>query len=957
MYKLILIFLIVSASGNAQVGEEWKRFYNGPGFVNDEARKVVADDNGNSFVAGHVGSEIHVNLIKYDVSGNQIWNKTYTQPGSNSEYVVDMKKDNLDNLIIVAYATGDSTSDILTLKVDPVSGNEIWRANTNTPFSSEFPYSMCIDNSGNICITGRISESGNYDMITLRYSSSGNVLFNRRFNGSLSLDDIGLAVTTDNSRNVYVAGYANYSGSNSDYILIKYGPSGNTIWGRYYGNGNNQFDYAVSVLVDNSDNVIVSGNTDTYQNRDITTLKFTSDGNMIWNRTYSKSQLSGDNAAGMKLDDRNNIYISYRSYDTIPYHNIIKYDSSGTQLLVFENSYVEYNTKFFFTLDDFDNLYSVSARDTTLNKFDSSYRYLSITKFNSTGSLIYDSIYGNGESIVLLTDVFFGNSGKIYIAGNTTSYGDYTGNDFLSSAYDLSGNFYWENVIRGPGTGNDDAVSLFLKNGSVYVTGTGSFGFYKKFTTLKYNNAGELIWQQILNRYPGSNDVMKASAIDDNYNIIETGYTTISGNNQDLVTVKYDSNGVLKWFKEYGGSSNGIDQANAVTYDAGGNVYIAGTVTNSPGGVDWLLLKYDPDGNQIYDSYYNGSASGSDNANDIALGIENEVYVCGTSYEPSTGTDATLIKYDNSGNQVWIKKITGNGIFTDQFNKIKIDVSGNIYVSGSIYSDVNRDDYLIVKYDRDGNQLWQRTYNGTGNNSDKVNDMTLYNDKVIVTGESLGTGTLLDYMTIEYDSSGNQLWTARYNGSLNRSDKANAVTTDIMGNVYVTGESTIAISNVDIVTIKYDPQGDQQYILQYSGTANINDIPSDIAVGEKDEIYICGSTYLTSNNTDMVVLKYSKSVGINEPLINLPKEFLLYDNYPNPFNPVTKIQFDMPVDSKVELKIYDITGKEVRSLINEYRQAGHYTVSFDGTDLSSGVFIYRLRSGEFVKSKKMFLIK
>ncbi len=77
----------------------------------------------------------------------------------------------------------------------------------------------------------------------------------------------------------------------------------------------------------------------------------------------------------------------------------------------------------------------------------------------------------------------------------------------------------------------------------------------------------------------------------------------------------------------------------------------------------------------------------------------------------------------------------------------------------------------------------------------------------------------------------------------------------------------------------------------------------------------------------------------------------------NPFNPVTNIQFDLPKEVLVTLKVYDVLGREVKSLVNEFKQAGSYIVSFDGSELSSGIYFYRLEAGDFVRVKRMVLIK
>jgi len=94
-----------------------------------------------------------------------------------------------------------------------------------------------------------------------------------------------------------------------------------------------------------------------------------------------------------------------------------------------------------------------------------------------------------------------------------------------------------------------------------------------------------------------------------------------------------------------------------------------------------------------------------------------------------------------------------------------------------------------------------------------------------------------------------------------------------------------------------------------------------------------------------------------EVLIGVPGKFNLSQNYPNPFNPVTKINFEIPKDVYVTLKVYDISGREVKSLVNDIRTAGYHTVEFNASNLSSGIYFYTLKAGEFSKTLKMTLIK
>ncbi len=100
-------------------------------------------------------------------------------------------------------------------------------------------------------------------------------------------------------------------------------------------------------------------------------------------------------------------------------------------------------------------------------------------------------------------------------------------------------------------------------------------------------------------------------------------------------------------------------------------------------------------------------------------------------------------------------------------------------------------------------------------------------------------------------------------------------------------------------------------------------------------------------------------IGINEPGINLPNEYSLSQNYPNPFNPVTKINYSIPTTDFVQLKIYDLMGREITTLVNEYQKPGEYSITFDADrfSLPSGMYFYRLTGNNFTRSMKMIYLK
>jgi subtilisin-like proprotein convertase family protein len=104
-------------------------------------------------------------------------------------------------------------------------------------------------------------------------------------------------------------------------------------------------------------------------------------------------------------------------------------------------------------------------------------------------------------------------------------------------------------------------------------------------------------------------------------------------------------------------------------------------------------------------------------------------------------------------------------------------------------------------------------------------------------------------------------------------------------------------------------------------------------------------------------IKYSTPIAVKNENNQLPDKFVLYQNYPNPFNPVTVIKYSIPKANYVSLAIYDILGREIKTLVNEYRQAGTYTINWDASNYPSGIYFYRLNTKNFTDTKKMVLIK
>ncbi|NCQ17689.1 MAG: hypothetical protein COZ80_08360 [Ignavibacteria bacterium CG_4_8_14_3_um_filter_37_9] len=115
-------------------------------------------------------------------------------------------------------------------------------------------------------------------------------------------------------------------------------------------------------------------------------------------------------------------------------------------------------------------------------------------------------------------------------------------------------------------------------------------------------------------------------------------------------------------------------------------------------------------------------------------------------------------------------------------------------------------------------------------------------------------------------------------------------------------------------------------------------------------------SFLLPKNDGIILLRNNKLTGIGSEG-NLPVRFALYQNYPNPFNSSTKIKYSIPNSAKVSIKVYDVLGKEVTTLMNEFQNTGTHEIEFDASKLSSGLYFYRIISGIYSETRKMILLR
>jgi len=262
------------------------------------------------------------------------------------------------------------------------------------------------------------------------------------------------------------------------------------------------------------------------------------------------------------------------------------------------------------------------------------------------------------------------------------------------------------------------------------------------------------------------------------------------------------------WARTYKGpGSIGLGNVGrCVEVDRAGNAYVTGESEGQDTTVDYATLKYSPSGVQRWVSRYGGSGTGEDRPVGLAVDERGNVYVTGMSNGVVTSYDFATVKYDSSGNQRWVARYNGRADTMDFATAITVDVAGNCYVTGGCDNGATDFDYTTIKYNPVGETVWVREY--AGNSYRDVATSVAVDDSlhVYVTGVSGDNSTLDDAVTIKYDRNGNVEWIARYDRQGYESGLAIAL--DSSGNVYVAGDADDGASSLGYLLVKYNARGD-----------------------------------------------------------------------------------------------------------------------------------------------------
>jgi uncharacterized delta-60 repeat protein len=416
-------------------------------------------------------------------------------------------------------------------------------------------------------------------------------------------------------------------------------------------------------------------------------------------------------------------------------------------------------------------------------------------KYNSFGDTVWvrryngPDKYSDDDAYAIAVD----KNGNVYVTGRSTGIG--TDYDYATVKYNSAGDEMWVrryNYSSSKYWKDDYANAIAVDDsGNVYVTGrSDDSATIADYATIKYDSLGDTMWVRRYDSQFHKGEQAYAITVDNNGNVYVTG-SSAGDSALDYATIKYNSAGDTVWVRRYSRAGKGMD-----TYEG--------------------LKEYD------YINRKGFLQGGGGNA--VAVDNIGNVYIAGG------GGYATTIKYNSFGDTMWVRRYDGpDSTRWSGATALAIDNSGNVYITGASYGIGTDYDYVTIKYNNSGDTMWVRRYNGTGDSTDRARGIAVDNDgNVYVTGSSWGVGSWEDYATIKYSSSGSEEWVQRYNGSMNNEDNAYAIAVD-KGYVYVTG-SALQSTGYDYTTIKYSTVGIEE-------NSNIKNQISKLEI-IKDKIYL-----------------------------------------------------------------------------------------------------------------------
>lgn len=745
------------------------------------------------------------------------------------------------------------------------------------------------------------------------------------YNGPANQNDVLTSMVIDDSGDIIVTGSSVGVGTGIDIATIKYDQDGAIKWiNRYNGSGTGE-DKGVKVVVDSAENVYVTGTT-TGAGLDIVTIKYDRTGTQIWAMKYSGS--GDDKPYSIDVDDSMNVYVTGSTYNITSGLDIItlKYNSSGVLIWsrIFNGSGNGNDFPIYLKLEGYNYCYVGGVTKGTDND------YL-VIKYNSrTGDLVWTRNY-DSQTNEILCAMRYKDADELYLTGTKTVG---TNTDIWTLRVNaVTGDTVWTNTYNGSTTGNDVPTAISLHaNSRVYITGkTIAFGSYYDLLILRLNQAnGSLEYENHYNGTANDEDVGLAMIGGGSPMVVGSSFGINSA--RDIIFIEFQADLDINWVVRY----NGIMSNNDIAYAIGAYKnyeYVAGVSTMKNGTTDYILIKYVP----IDSMKYRTVAQGDLTTKGLSLKAYNSI--------------------GNFGNM-------RDSAFSRAFPKIKKGYAG---APGGMVLGLARPDSPNVcgwiRFMKGSALIGFLPNTGTPRGFDLAKGMNflgeLKNPKVEHHNNKLAGE--LAALKINIAASDAEITPMGF-GDL----------------IFDNGDTSYKYNGYTIRQIAQLVDNFLSYYRNYIGIdwARLDTILTKINNAFRGPyVQVSKSPLMLSGVALVDTISFLKKNALAkqvrlefkpEMIDNTPEKFALYQNYPNPFNPTTNIEFNLPEDAIVTLKIYNILGQEIETLIDEeIYLSGRSIILFNASGYPSGIYFYKMYAKTlesetqrvYVDSKKMLLLK
>jgi uncharacterized delta-60 repeat protein len=642
----------------------------------------------------------------------------------------------------------------------------------------------------------------------------------------------------------------------------------------YELNGAGDFnDQINSIALDNQGNAYLAGySVNIGTDRDYLIMKVNNSGAILWSREFSAPGNGPDEAKKVLILPNGNIIVTgYGNNKAVgnDFWTMALNPSGDTLWTSLHNSsstnlYDEANDM---AIDTNGNIFIVgdSDNDPTLI---TNHDYM-IVKLAANGSFLWEKkLNGSGNAEDRCVGVDVDSNNDIYVTGRSSNGFD---DDFLTMKYTNAGILVWTNIIDNGGT--DRAVDIEVgSNNNIYVTGRSDNGTDDDYHSIVYSTAGAILAESIYDYAGDDRPVALTTFPNGDFAVTgkSDGNITVAIDN-NAVTVKFNSSGNLLWSASFSNVALADDLPTAITSDASGNVAITGfTDTDASININ----------NEIFVAAYNSagvtlSTFISNNgpgviSDDIGYAIQykngNTLAVggCYSLNDIVNAQSACYFEYSITSNSLnYSTLFNGGGDNTDNVRDIAVDAAGNSYVCGYTVGNLTSRDFFVAKVLTNGTLGWRTSLSGTlFGSDDEGNSIKLDNaGNVYVSGFIKNSGTSSDISIMKFNAAGVQQWSILYDGLVHESDKSFNMHVDGTGNVFLTGKTDIDASwqvNDEVFTAKYSTAGALLWSKTYTGVTNGLDKGQFIRVSAAGNVYVVGKLQ-TNGNDNVLAIKYNNT--------------------------------------------------------------------------------------------------